>query len=129
IEAHAEASTAGSIVLAALILKLSGYGLLRVLITPFFSSVFEIFGNYLIIVPVFGVFYSCLAIVRQFDLKKIIAYSSIIHMNFAFLGLFTKSVYGLLGFYYSMLSHSFISAGLFFLVGFLFDRFGISIIL
>jgi proton-translocating NADH-quinone oxidoreductase chain M len=128
-EAHVEAHTVGSVILAAIILKLGFYGMFRTI--PYLCKLDVSIYLY----PIFITFlttsflYSSLVAVRQVDLKKIIAYSSIVHMNFAMLGLFGNASVGFYGTILAMLSHGFISAGLFFCVGMLYDRYHVRNIL
>lgn len=121
-EAHVEAPTAVSIILASLLLKLGGYGFIRFVI-PLFPIANYFFWPMLCLVVFFSVTYGSLFAISQVDLKKIIAYSSIVHMNFAILGLFTLNIYGHVGCIFLMLSHGITSTGLFLSVGVLYDRY------
>ena len=121
-EAHVEAPTAGSVLLAGLLLKLGTYGMLRLLI-PCFSL-----GSFYFLPLVFtfcllGILYTSCVTIRQIDLKKIIAYSSVVHMNFCLLGLFSNNLVGLSGSIFLMLSHGIVSGGLFLVIGLLYERY------
>jgi NADH-quinone oxidoreductase subunit M len=122
-EAHVEAPTGGSIILAGVLLKLGLYGMLRVLLTLF--PIANIYYTPLIMTLSFiSVIFISIIILQQIDLKKIIAYSSIAHMNFAVIGMFSNNIYGIEGSIFTMLSHGLISSMLFFCIGILYDRYG-----
>lgn len=76
------------------------------------------------VLALFSVFYASLIAIRQLDIKKIIAYSSVAHMAFVVMGLFSLTYFGLIGSYYTMMSHGLVASALFFLVGILYDRYG-----
>lgn len=121
-EAHVEAPTIGSVILASLLLKLGGYGFLR-----FTVSIFPLANIYyapiITTLCVLGIIFASLATFRQVDLKRIIAYASIAHMNVVVLGLFSYTQQGLDGAIYLMIAHGLTSGGLFFLVGALYERY------
>jgi len=121
-EAHVEAPTAGSVLLAGVLLKLGSYGFIRFLIFlwPFLCLYYLLI---IYILATLSVIFSSLITLRQIDIKKIIAYSSIVHMNFSLLGLFSFSISGLIGGLIATLSHGFISSGLFLSVGVLYERY------
>lgn len=119
-EAHVEAPTAVSILLAGILLKLGGFGIIFFLM-PFFHCTY--FIPFVQTITIISMLYSSFILFRETHLKKIIAYSSIIHMNIGILGLFTNNVVGMAGGIFMMFSHGFISAGLFFCAGIIFDRF------
>lgn len=121
IEAHVESPTAGSVLLAAVLLKLGSYGFIRFSL-PLFSDASSYFTPLIGLLSIVAVIYSSVACLSQLDLKKIIAYSSIAHMNFSLVGLFSNNYTGISSSIYFLLSHGLISAGLFLLIGVLYDR-------
>lgn len=120
-EAHVEAPTVGSVLLAGILLKLGGYGMLRLLL-PISINVLISYKAFFITLISLSILYGGLAAIRQVDLKKIIAYSSVVHMNIGLVGLFTQTSSGLIGFIFLMISHGLISSALFFAVGMLYER-------
>lgn len=120
-EAHVEAPTAGSIILAGVLLKLGGYGLLRFSI-PLFPEASEYLTPVIYTIALISIIYASLTTIRQTDLKKIIAYSSVAHMNLVVLGIFSSQATGTAGSILLMLSHGFVSSGLFLCIGILYDR-------
>ena len=120
-EAHVEAPTAGSVILAGILLKLGTYGFLRFSI-PLFPYASIYFTPLIYTMSVIAIVYTSLTTLRQVDLKKIIAYSSVAHMNFVTIGLFSLNAQGVEGSVMLMLSHGLVSPALFLLVGILYDR-------
>lgn len=122
-EAHVEAPTVGSVLLAALLLKLGAYGLVRVILPVCGWATLTYWGQILVPFILFSLLFPAWVAVRQVDVKKIVAYSSVVHMGFALLGLFSLVDFGIQGFLFLLISHGLISAGLFFVAGMLYDRF------
>ena len=121
-KAHVDAPTVGSVILAGLLLKVGLVGFIRVLL-PLFPQATIFFSPYVSAVATVGVIYSSLITLRQIDMKRIIAYSSVAHMNMALVALCSLNGIGIYSSIYLMLSHGLIASGLFFLVGFLYNRF------
>ena len=121
-EAHVEAPTFGSIILAGLLLKLGTYGIMRFLL-PIAPAAVVYYTPVILAVVTIGIFYTSFSTTRQLDLKKIIAYSSIGHMGFVILGLFTTFADGIAGSLHLMLGHGIVSSALFLSVGCIYDRY------
>ena len=120
-DAHVEAPTSGSVILAAVLLKMGGYGFLRFSL-PLFPEASHYFAPFMFTLSIVAIIYTSLVAYVQEDIKKLIAYSSVAHMGFVTLGIFTFSTQGIEGSIYQMLSHGLISAALFFCVGIIYDR-------
>jgi NADH-quinone oxidoreductase subunit M len=120
-DAHVEAPTAGSVILAAILLKMGAYGFLRFSL-PMFPIASQQLAGFIFFLSVIAIVYTSLVALAQTDMKKLIAYSSVAHMGFVTLGIFTFSTQGVEGAVFQMLSHGIISAGLFLCVGVLYDR-------
>ena len=120
-DAHVEAPTAGSVLLAAILLKMAGYGFIR-----FSVGLFPVASDYFIplvyTLSVIAIIYTSLVALMQEDMKKLIAYSSVAHMGFVTLGIFTMTQQGIEGSIFQMISHGLISAALFFSVGVIYER-------
>nr|YP_011008376.1 NADH dehydrogenase subunit 4 [Sporochnus bolleanus]WBP70347.1 NADH dehydrogenase subunit 4 [Sporochnus bolleanus] len=120
-EAHVEAPTAGSVILAGILLKLGSYGFLRFSL-GLFPAACIYFTPLIFSLSLFGVVYASLTAIRQTDLKRLIAYTSVAHMNLVMIGLFTGTVIGVEAAILQSLSHGFVSSALFLIIGVLYDR-------
>ncbi len=120
-DAHVEAPTAGSVILAGILLKMGGYGFLRFSL-PMFPLASEYFAPLIFVLSVVAIIYTSLVALAQEDIKKLIAYSSVAHMGFVTLGIFTFTIQGIQGGIFQMLSHGIVSAALFLCVGVIYDR-------
>ena len=120
-DAHVEAPTAGSVILAGVLLKLGGYGFLRFSL-PMFPSASAYFTPLVFALSVIAIIYTSLVAFRQTDMKKLIAYSSVAHMGFVTMGIFSGNIQGIQGALFQMLSHGVISGALFLCVGVVYDR-------
>ncbi|MFI4934549.1 MAG: NADH-quinone oxidoreductase subunit M [Caulobacterales bacterium] len=120
-DAHVEAPTAGSVILAGILLKMGGYGFLRFSL-PIFPAASHLFTPLIFTLSAIAIVYTSLVAFRQTDFKKLIAYSSVAHMGFVTLGIFSGNVQGEQGAIFQMLSHGVISGALFLCVGVVYDR-------
>ena len=120
-DAHVEAPTAGSVILAAILLKMAGYGFLRFSL-PMFPIASEYFTPLIFTLSIIAIIYTSLVALMQEDMKKLIAYSSVAHMGYVTLGIFTFTKQGIEGSIFQMISHGLISAALFLCVGVVYDR-------
>ena len=120
-DAHTEAPTAGSVILAAVLLKMGTYGLMRFNF-PLFPEASREFAWIFIILAIIGIIYGALVAMVQPDIKRLVAYSSVTHMGFVILGMFSFTEWGMQGALYQMLNHGISTGALFLLVGFIYER-------
>ena len=120
-DAHVEAPTAGSVILAGVLLKMGGYGFLRFSL-PMFPLASEMFAPLVFTLSVVAIIYTSLVALAQEDIKKLIAYSSVAHMGYVTMGIFAMNMQGLQGAIFQMISHGFVSGALFLCVGVIYDR-------
>jgi len=120
-EAHVQAPTAGSVILAAILLKLGGYGFLRFSL-PMFPDASAMFANFIFVLSVVAIIITSLVALVQTDMKKLIAYSSVAHMGFVTMGIFAGNALGIQGALFQMISHGIVSGALFLCVGVVYDR-------
>lgn len=121
-EAHVEAPTAGSVILAGILLKLGTYGFLRFSL-PLFPEANFYFAPFVYTLSVMGVIYTSLTAIRQTDFKRIIAYTSVAHMNIVMIGIYSLNYIGLEGSVIQSISHGFVASALFLIIGVVYDRF------
>lgn len=124
LEAHVEAHTTTSVVLAAMILKLGGLGMIKFMLPFSYAAEGTVYLLITLIILLIGLIVCGVAIIQQVDLKKMIAYSSILHMNFSMISILMLNKEGIIGCVVSMFAHGFTAAGLFFCVGMLYERYG-----
>ncbi len=120
-DAHVEAPTAGSVILAAILLKMGGYGFIRFSL-PMFPDASHNFAPLVYALSIIAIVYTSLVALVQEDMKKLIAYSSVAHMGFVTMGLFAANTQGVQGAVYQMISHGLVSGALFLCVGVVYDR-------
>ena len=120
-DAHVEAPTAGSVILAGVLLKMGGYGFLRFSL-PMFPEASAFFAPFVFTLSVIAIIYTSLVAMMQEDIKKLIAYSSVAHMGFVTLGIFAGNAEGIQGAVFQMISHGIVSGALFLCVGVVYDR-------
>ena len=120
-DAHVEAPTAGSVILAGVLLKMGAYGFLRFSV-PMLPYATEYFAPLIYALSIVGIIYTSLVALAQEDMKKLIAYSSVAHMGFVTIGIFTLNYQGMQGAIIQMISHGFVSGALFLCVGVIYDR-------
>jgi NADH-quinone oxidoreductase subunit M len=120
-DAHVEAPTAGSVILAAVLLKMGGYGFIRFSV-QMLPQASEYFAPFMFTLSIVAIIYTSLVALVQTDMKKLIAYSSVAHMGFVTLGIFTLTKQGMDGAIFQMLSHAIVSGALFLCVGVVYDR-------
>jgi NADH-quinone oxidoreductase subunit M len=120
-DAHVEAPTAGSVILAAILLKMGGYGFLRFSL-PMFPMASHDFAPLIFSLSVIAIIYTSLVALMQEDIKKLIAYSSVAHMGFVTMGIFAGTTQGVAGGVFQMVSHGIVSGALFLCVGIVYDR-------
>ncbi|MDI1266638.1 MAG: NADH-quinone oxidoreductase subunit M, partial [bacterium] len=120
-DAHVEAPTAGSVILAAILLKMGGYGFLRFSL-PMFPLASHDFAPLVFTMSAIAIIYTSLVALMQEDIKKLIAYSSVAHMGFVTMGIFAATTQGVAGGVFQMVSHGIVSGALFLCVGIVYDR-------
>src|SRR5579864_5715483 len=120
-DAHTEAPTAGSVILAGVLLKMGTYGFLRFSV-PMFPDATNQYRNFMIVLSLIGIIYGALVCMMQKDMKKLIAYSSVSHMGFCTLGIFALTPLGLTGSIIQQINHGISTGALFLIVGVLYER-------
>ena len=120
-EAHVEAPTAGSVILAGILLKLGSYGFIRFSL-PLFPEASFYFAPFIYVFAAIGIIYASFTAVRQTDFKRIVAYTSVAHMNLLMFGIFSFNIVGLEGAILQSLSHGFVASALFLIIGVVYER-------